>query len=192
MPASDVPRNDSGTPPSRRPGPDAEPRAGWLPSLIWFIPLLAALIGLALVVRAISAHGPVITISSVGAEGVEGGKTKVRYRNVGIGSVRSVRLSKDLSHVLVKVELTRAARNFAVKDSRFSVVRPRIGPGGVSGLDTLLSGVYIGADAGHSSDTVQGFIGLEAPSVIVGEEKGRRYTLHGTSIGSLDIGSPVF
>jgi paraquat-inducible protein B len=192
MPASDVPRNDSGTTPSRRPGPDTEPRGGWLPSLIWFIPLLAALIGLTLVIRAISAHGPVITISFVGAEGVEAGKTKVRYKNVDIGSVRSVKLSKDLSHVLVKVELTRDARNFAVKDSRFWVVRPRIGAGGVSGLGTLLSGVYIGADAGHSPDTVQSFIGLETPPVIVGQEKGHRYTLHGTSIGSLDIGSPVF
>lgn len=194
MPASDTPRHepDAPTPPSHDSGPDIETRGGWLPSLIWLIPLLAALIGIGLVIQAVTARGPIITITFVGAEGLEPGKTKVKYKDVEIGSVKSVKLSKDLSHVLVRVELTRDARNFAVKDTRFWVVRPRIGAGGVSGLGTLLSGAYIGADAGHSPDTEQSFVGLEAPPAIVGEEKGHRYTLHGGSLGSLDIGSPVF
>ncbi|MGQ7932407.1 PqiB family protein [Paraburkholderia sp. D1E] len=193
MPASDTPRSEPNTstrPP--HPSPDIEARDGWLPSLIWLIPLIAALFGIGLVIKAVTDRGPIITISFVGAEGLEPGKTKLKYKDVDIGSVKSVKLSKDLSHVLVRVELTRDARDFAVKDTRFWVVRPRIGAGGVSGLGTLLSGAYIGADAGRSTDTEQSFVGLETPPVIVGAEKGHRYTLHGGSLGSLDIGSPVF
>lgn len=190
MPASDPPHNKQrALPPSDDPHVDSR---GWVPSLIWLIPLIAALIGIGLVISAVATRGPVITISFTGAEGLEPGNTKIKYKAVDIGSVRSVKLSKDLSHVLVTVELSRDAREFAVKDSRFWIVRPRIGAGGVSGLGTLLSGAYIGADAGHSPDTEHSFTGLENPPVIVGEEKGRRYTLHGASLGSLDIGSPVF
>ena len=81
---------------------------------------------------------------------------------------------------------------FAVKDSRFWVVRPRVGASGVSGLTTLLSGSYIGADAGRSSDSESNFVGLETPPPITGDQKGRQYTLHGDSLGSIDIGSPIF
>jgi paraquat-inducible protein B len=178
--------------PSQSSGPDKNPRDGWLPSLIWLIPLIAALIGIGLLLRDLTDRGPVITISFNNAGGLEPGKTRVKYKSVDIGSVRSVRLSKDLSHVLVRVELTRDAQSFANRESRFWVVRPRIGAGGVSGLGTLLSGAFIGADAGHSPDAEQNFVGLETPPVIVGGEKGRRFTLHGGSLGSLDIGSPVF
>ena len=47
-PASDAPRNDSNGPklPPQLPDPDIEPRSRWLPSLVWVIPLIAALIGL--------------------------------------------------------------------------------------------------------------------------------------------------
>ena len=65
-----------------------EPRSRWLPSLVWVIPLVAALIGVILVVKTVSSRGPTVTISFVSAEGLEPGKTKVKYKDVDIGSVR--------------------------------------------------------------------------------------------------------
>ncbi|WP_322055330.1 PqiB family protein [Paraburkholderia bannensis] len=164
----------------------------WLPSLVWIVPLIAALIGVALVVKSVAMRGPTLTLTFLSAEGLEPGKTKVKYKDVEIGSVRAIKLSPNLSHVLVTVELTKDAENFASKDSRFWVVRPRVGAGGVSGLGTLLSGAYIGADAGRSHETASDFTGLETPPAVTIDEKGHRYSLHSKDLGSLDIGTPIF
>ncbi|MDE1183351.1 MlaD family protein [Paraburkholderia sp.] len=191
---ANAPRNDSNGPtlPPNLPDPEIEPRSRWLPSLVWVIPLVAALIGIALVIKSVSEKGPTITISFSSAEGLEPGKTKVKYKDVDIGSVKTIRLSKNLARVLVEVQLTKEAENFAVKDTRFWVVRPRVGASGVSGLSTLLSGAYIGVDAGRSPDELKDFVGLETPPPITTDQKGHQYTLHGDSLGSIDIGSPVF
>ena len=172
--------------------PVVRPMRRWLPSLVWLIPIIAALIGLSLVAQEILKTGPTISITFSSAEGIEPGKTKVKYKNVDIGDVKGVTLSHDLSHVVVKVELTKAAEGFAVTDTRFWVVRPRIALSGVSGLNTLLSGTYIGADAGKSHDERQDFTGLETPPAVTGDQKGHQYVLHTDNLGSLDIGSPLF
>jgi paraquat-inducible protein B len=179
-------------PPPELPEPVITRRSGWLPSLVWVVPLIAALIGVALVVKSIAEKGPTVVISFSSAEGLEPGKTKVKYKDVDIGAVKTITLSKDHSRVLAQVQLTKEAEDFAVKDTRFWVVRPRIGTSGVTGLGTLLSGAYIGVDAGRSHETEQNFVGLETPPAVTGDKKGRQYTLHGDSLGSIDIGSPVY
>ncbi len=174
------------------PDPDIVPRRSWLPSLVWVVPLIAALIGIVLVVKSVTERGPAITITFENAEGLEPGKTQVKYKDVEIGLVKTIRLSKDQSHVDIAVQLTKEAESFAVKDTRFWVVRPRIGASGVSGIGTLLSGAYIGVDVGHSGDTQIHFKGLETPPPIPGDQKGHRFQLQGDSFGSIDIGSPIF
>ncbi|WP_322067389.1 MlaD family protein, partial [Burkholderia ubonensis] len=123
---------------------------------------------------------------------LEPGKTQVKYKDVEIGIVKTITLSKDLARVLVDVQLKKEAEDFAVKGSRFWVVRPRIGATGVSGLGTLLSGAYIGVDAGRSSEGQTDFTGLETPPAVTGDQKGTQYVLRGASLGSVDIGSPVY
>ena len=169
-----------------------EAKRSWLPSLVWLVPLVAALIGIGLVVKSVIDRGPTITISFSSAEGLEPGKTKVKYKDVDIGAVKTIRLSKDHHRVLVEVELTKEADDFAVEDTKFWIVRPRIGASGVTGLGTLLSGSYIGVDAGRSHNAQSEFVGLEKPPAVTGDQRGRRYTLQGGSLGSLDIGSPVY
>jgi paraquat-inducible protein B len=178
--------------PANLPEPVIEPRSRWLPSLVWVIPLIAALIGIALVVKSVAGRGPTITISFVSAEGLEPGKTKLKYKDVDVGTVKTINLSKDHSRVLVDVQLTKEASDFAVKDTRFWVVRPRVAASGVSGLSTLLSGAYIGVDAGKSDDDETQFVGLENPPAVTADQKGRRFTLRGESLGSIDIGSPIY
>ena len=167
-------------------------KSSWLPSLVWLVPLIAALIGIGLVIKSVRERGPEITISFRNAEGLEPGKTQVKYKDVEIGMVKTIKLSKDLSRVLVNVQLKKEAEDFAVKSSRFWVVRPRVGASGVSGLGTLLSGAYIGADAGRSQDTETDFTGLETPPAVTADQKGAQYVLRGDSLGSIDIGSPVY
>ncbi|GAB5101048.1 MlaD family protein [Caballeronia sp. LP006] len=188
----DEPSKQGGGLPPNLPEPVIEPRSRWLPSLVWVIPLVAALIGIFLVVKTVTSRGPTVTISFVSAEGLETGKTKVKYKDVDIGTVKSITLSKDHSRVLVDVQLTKEATDFAVKDTRFWVVRPRVAASGVTGLSTLLSGAYIGVDAGKSSEDQSYFVGLETPPAVTADQKGHTFTLHGESLGSLDIGSPVY
>jgi paraquat-inducible protein B len=174
------------------PEPVIEPRSRWLPSLVWVIPLVAALIGVILVVKTVSGRGPEVTISFASAEGLEPGKTKVKFKDVDVGTVKTITLSKDHTRVLVDVQLTKEASDFAVKDTRFWVVRPRVAASGVTGLSTLLSGAYIGVDAGKSTEDENRFVGLETPPAVTGDQKGHKFTLHGESLGSIDIGSPVY
>ncbi|AUT60438.1 MULTISPECIES: PqiB family protein [Paraburkholderia] len=185
-PPSGPPKNDP------VPEPEIVTKRGWLPSLVWVIPLIAALIGVGLVVKSVLEKGPTINISFISAEGLEPGKTKVKYKDVDIGFVKAIKLAKNHSRVNVEVQLTKEAEDFAVKDSRFWVVRPRIGASGVSGLGTLLSGAYIGVDGGRSTETQTQFVGLESPPAVTVDQKGHQFTLRGESLGSIDIGSPVF
>ncbi len=161
-------------------------------SLIWLIPVLAAVIALSLVVNSWLQAGPEVTISFQSAEGLDAGKTPVKYKNVVIGRVGKIQLSEDRSHVLVRVALEKSAEGFATRDTRFWVVRPRIGLGGVSGIDTLLSGAFIGADVGDSKEPRTTFEGLETPPAVNHGAPGRSFILHSDDLGSLDIGSPVY
>ncbi|MYN28138.1 PqiB family protein [Duganella levis] len=182
--------NDNGQPPL--PEPEVEKPSRWLPSLVWLIPLLAALIGLTLVVRTVLEQGPTVTVSFRSADGLEPGKTKVKYKDVDIGLVKTITLARDLSKVLVTIDMSKEAKRFTANDTRFWVVKPRIGASGVTGLNTLLSGSYIGVDAGKSEETTHEFTGLEKPPQVTRDEKGTSFVLHGESLGSIDVGSPIF
>lgn len=161
-------------------------------ALVWLVPALAAVVGIGLVVHNWLQAGPEITISFQSAEGLDAGKTQVKYKNVVIGRVQTIRLSADRSQVRVKVALEKNAESFATKDTRYWVVRPRIGLGGVSGVGTLLSGAYIGADIGDSNVFQDEFNGMETPPPVAHGEPGRSFILHSDDLGSLDIGSPVY
>ncbi|MDA3913529.1 MlaD family protein [Oleiagrimonas sp.] len=174
------------------PKPTVASRRRWQVPLIWLVPVVAAVIGLSLVVHAYLSAGPTITISFKTAEGIESGKTQVKYKNVVIGKVQDVLLSDDRSTVLVKVNLDKKYASFATAGSRFWVVRPRVGLGGVSGLNTLFSGAYIGADTGKNHKQSSHFKGLEKPPPLTHGEPGSAYTLTSDALGSLDIGSPVY
>lgn len=161
-------------------------------SLVWLVPLVALVVGGVLVLRALLQSGPDITIEFRTAEGLEPGRTEVRYKEVVVGRVTDVALTRDGKKVLVSVSLQKSAEHIAVKDTRFWVVRPRVGAAGVSGLGTLLSGAYIGADAGVSGERQRQFAGLEAAPFVLRGEPGRSFVLNADDLGSLDVGSPVY
>lgn len=178
--------------PKQAPEPDVARSPRWVPSLIWLVPIVAGLIGLSLLIHEFRNAGPTIEVTFATAEGIEPGKTKVKFKNVDIGSVTEVRLSDDRSAAVVKIALNQSAADFAVEDSRFWVVRPRLAGATVSGLGTLLSGVYIGVDAGRSKQERSRFTGLETPPVVSSDVPGTRFVLRAEDIGSLDVGAPVY
>ena len=161
-------------------------------SLVWLVPLLALAIGASLVVRSFLQAGPRIEIEFRTAEGLEAGKTEVRYKEVVVGRVQSVRLTETRKRVLATVKLDRSAAGLAVEDTLFWVVRPRVGLGGVTGIGTLLSGAYIGVDAGQSANERTAFLGLEVPPYVLRGEPGAVFVLRAGELGSLDVGSPIY
>ncbi len=170
----------------------AVPRRRWRVQLIWLVPIVALLIGGWLAVKAVLDKGPTITISFMTGEGLEAGKTKIKFKNVDIGTVTSVVLSPDHRGVIARAELAKDSSSLLVSDTRFWVVRPRISGGTVSGIGTLLSGSFIGMDVGTATTSRSDFVGLETPPVIATGVPGREFILKGADMGSLDVGSPVF
>ncbi|WP_342625489.1 intermembrane transport protein PqiB [Pseudomonas alkylphenolica] len=174
------------------PGPSTVKTRRFNVSLVWIVPIVAVLVGISLVVHNWLQQGPTIQITFKTGEGLTANKTEVKYRNVVIGHVTTVELSHDQKSVTATVNLVKQADNFTREDSNFWVVRPRIGAGGISGIDTLLSGDFIGADAGQSNSRAKVFKGLEMPPPITYGEPGKRFTLHTDDLGSLGVGSPVY
>ena len=177
--------------------PDRLPHATIVPpkrarfSVIWIIPILAAVVAIGIAVQRILSQGPTITIVFTAAEGIEANKTFIKYKDVNIGQVTAVRLTNDYSKVEVTAKIEKHAAGLMVEDAKFWVVRPRITLSGVSGLNTLLSGNYIGFEAGKSENSQTTFIGLDEAPVVAGQA-GRQYTLIARDLGSLDVGSPIY
>ena len=202
MSAPEEPRDDAPLPPPRadpaatrpchgRPSPRRAHYSLWL---VWLVPLVAVIIGVGLGVRSILNRGPRITIYFHNAEGLEANKTHIKYKDVDIGIVRRVALTKDHREVEVSAEMrgNSGIENLLVTDTRFWIVRPRIGAAGVSGLGTLLSGAYIGMDAGRNATEKREFEGLDVQPAITADVPGREFTLVSDDLGSLDIGSPIY
>src|SRR5271156_3938894 len=185
MPDRDPPRS---TVPESRNVPKKRTRL----SLVWFIPILAAVVGAWVAVTRVLSEGPKITITMKTAEGLEAGKTKIHYNGVDIGTVQTIVLSEDHQHVIMTVEMAPKTEEFLVEDTKFWVVRPRISGANISGLGTLISGAYIGMEIGSSKEERREFVGLEIPPVITGETPGRFFTLTTPDLGSLDTGTPIY
>ncbi|WP_244828725.1 intermembrane transport protein PqiB [Caballeronia sp. TF1N1] len=170
--------------------PARRPRFGI--SLIWLVPFIAVLIGGWLAVQAILEKGPTISITFNTGEGLEAGKTKLKYKNVDIGTVKSVVLAPDHKRVIASAEMAKDAEHMLVDDTRFWVVRPRISGGTVSGLGTLIGGAFIGVDVGVKSAKRHDYTGLESPPVITADVPGREFVLKSPTMGSLDAGAPIY
>jgi paraquat-inducible protein B len=174
--------------------PEAVVASRWhaAPWLVWLIPLIAAAAGGWILAHSILTRGPTVTITFKNAESLEAGKTKIKYKEVDIGDVKSIVLSKDGSQVIVTAQLAKGSDGFLREDTRFWVVRPRIGAGGISGLGTLLSGSYIGLDVGKSEEERDDFVGLDVAPFVLSGLPGRRFVLHADHMGSLDVGSSIY
>lgn len=186
--------SDSGKTPDLPELPEAvaSPRARWRLQVVWLVPIVAVLIGGWLAVKAVLDQGPKITISFNTGEGLEAGKTKIKFKEVDIGVIKEVTMSRDHKHVIATAEVVKDASDLLVDDTRFWVERPRISGGTVSGIGTLLSGSFVGMDAGASGKPRQTFTGLEVPPVITSDVPGREFVLRSQDLGSLDAGTPIF
>lgn len=160
-------------------------------SLVWLVPLVAALIGAWLAYTTITEAGPTVRITFETAEGLEAGKTKIRHKDVEIGTVDTVKFAPDLRHVIVTAKMAKEMGPFLTEGAHFWVVRPRLSASGISGLSTLVSGAFIAFDLGEGAPARE-FTGLEEPPVVAANVPGKTFVLKTSKLGSLGGGVPVY
>ncbi len=161
-------------------------------SAVWIVPIFAIVAAGALAVRTYLQAGPTIYITFDSADGIEAGKSEVRYKNVPVGKVTDVDITSDHQRIIATVKLTPGGAVVAASDSQFWVERAHIGVGGVSGLGTLISGAFIEVDVGKSTEKADTFVGLEKPPGVTHDQKGTRFRLSASDAGSLATQSPVY
>ncbi|MBV8055861.1 MAG: MCE family protein [Deltaproteobacteria bacterium] len=161
-------------------------------SLVWVIPIVAALVGAWVAITRIESEGPKITIVFHSAEGLDAGKTKIKYMGVDVGTITSIQLSPDHQQVLATAQMAPKTEDFLVEDTQFWVVRPRISGANITGLGTLISGAYLGMEIGNSKREKRDFVALQIPPVVTIDVPGRFFMLKTPDLGSLDTGTPVF
>ncbi len=158
---------------------------------IWIVPLLALVLGIYMVIDNWMNEGPEIEIAFTTADGLEQGKTKVKYRDVDMGTVQEVRLNNKFDGVIVRVKLDRQALPLLRTDTRFWVVTARVGVDNISGLETLLSGAYLQLAPGTGEEDAREFVGLEHPPLTPAGAPGLRLFLTSDRATSVTAGDTV-
>jgi len=161
----------------------------WSP--VWIVPIVTALIGAWILFYHYSHQGPEVTLITTTAEGIEGGKTTIKSRNVDVGKVESVTLSENLQQVIIKARLNTGMEKMLRDDSVFWVVKPQIGREGISGLGTLLSGAYIQLQPGNKGGEKSEYKLDDSPPLASPDAKGIRVVLESERSGQLSPGDPV-
>lgn len=161
-------------------------------SPVWLVPVLAVAVSLGIAWRSFNDRGVLVEITFQNAAGISPGETAVRLRDVPIGHVERVAFSPDLSEVIVFTRIDRTVAEVIPPDASFWVVRPEVSARGITGLTTVLSGVYIEASfLPGTDDTARRFTGLETAPLVAPGREGTRITLRAPDGNRLTPGAPV-
>ncbi|NOQ63275.1 MAG: MCE family protein, partial [Methyloprofundus sp.] len=161
-------------------------------SIVWLVPLIAILIGAWIGFKAWAERGPQIQVTFSTAEGLEAGKTKIKYKDVEIGVISTIKVSDDGTHIEATAAMKNYIKPYLTDKSRFWVVKAHIGADGVSGLSTLLSGAYITVDPSSDGNKTTSFVGLDAPPVITRDIPGKHFTLQTNDLASIQKDVPIY
>lgn len=161
----------------------------WSP--IWIVPVVAVLIGGWMLYHTYKNQGATLTLLSSTAEGLVPGKTAIKSRSVDVGKVVSVELSQDLKQVVIKARMNPGTDVLLNDESQLWVVKPSVGRGGITGLNTLLSGAYIELQPGKGATNKFNFELLESPPIAPPDAPGVRVFLTSGDATSLSVGDPV-
>ncbi|MFC0227143.1 PqiB family protein [Serratia aquatilis] len=160
-------------------------------SPFWLLPFIALLIAGWLVYNNFEERGTTITIDFKSAAGIVAGRTPVRYQGVDVGTVQSISLSKDLRNIVVEASIKNDLEDALREGTQFWLVTPKASLAGVSGLDALVGGNYVGMMPGPGKPQTH-FVALD------NQPKYRLNTgellihLHADDLGSLNSGSLVY
>ena len=161
-------------------------------SLVWIVPVVALAASLWAAWGSYADRGTRITITFENASGVVAGETKIKYRDVDVGEVEAVEFSEGLNDVLVHARIKKDVAPYLDDDAQFWVVRPDVSVRGITGLETVLSGVYIEGNWDTEADVQQYvFTGLEDAVLTRANQRGTIVVLRAPDGGTIQAGAPV-
>src|SRR5580692_1039245 len=168
-----------------------KPHARFSP--VWLIPIVAAALVVYVGYSAIANRGRSVTLTLLTADGLTVDQTQVKHKAVTVGTVESIKLSKDMKSAVVGIRMAADTDAMLTDHARFWVVRPRLSAGSLTGIETLVSGAYIEVDPGEPGGKKERhFIALPEPPGRQSDEPGQVYVLKAKRLGSLSTGSPVY
>ncbi|MEJ2911097.1 intermembrane transport protein PqiB [Pseudoalteromonas sp. C12FD-1] len=161
-------------------------------SAIWIIPLIALLVGIWMLYQYQANVGPTIYIKMPHAEGIIAGKTEIKVRSVKIGQIDAIRLSDSQDSVIARAQIDKNYNELLTEDAKIWVVKPRIDETGISGMSTLLSGVYLEFAPGESKKLKERFVLQDEPALIGKDVKGGRFQLLSYNAEVLEVSTGIF
>jgi paraquat-inducible protein B len=170
--------------------PKARVRRRRLPNVAWLVPLIALMVAGYLVWDRWRERGPEVLITFSDGAGVRVGVTPVMYRGVQVGEVTGVGLTENHEKARVRVRLKRSAAALAREGTRFWIVRPQVGFGNITGLNTVLTGPEIQALPAQGGAPQREFAGLDSAPVGL-EAEGLKLVLRAERPRSLRPNTPV-
>ena len=159
---------------------------------IWIVPVIALIVGGWMLYKYYEKLGPLVIITFKNSGGLEPKQSFVKFRDVKVGTVEKILLSKRDTGVVVYVRMNKDVDPFLNKNARFWIVKPEIGLGKIRGLDALMSGAYIQMDSKLGGTKKYIFRGYEEPPLIQNEKKGTTYLLQSDDSYALRPGAPVY
>ena len=166
-----------------------KPRRGISP--IWLLPIIAAIIGAWLLYKSIVGAPIDVVIRFKSAEGITAGKTKVMYKGLIAGLVKSVKLNPNLKYADVRVEFEKSVEILLKENTLFWLVTPRVSITEITGLETIMGGNYIAMRPGHG-ETRYEFTALMKPPAVAMDAPGLHLTLVTETLPSIYMESPVY
>ena len=170
-------------------------RKSWISgaSFIWVIPLMALVVAFGVAWQSYAARGPVIIVGFTDGSGITAGETKLKYRDIEVGEVEEVSFSDGLAQVDVHIRLNKDIAPYVDASSVFWIVQPEVTAQGVTGLSTVLSGVYIeGSWDNEIGEYAETFKGSDVPPLIKPGESGLQIAFRTTANGTLTDNAPIF
>lgn len=131
-----------------------------------------------------------ISISFENGQGLQAGLTQVRYLGIPVGLVVGVKAVKG--KIETTVRLNPGYDFLRTEGSDFAIVRLQAGLTGVTGLETVVSGVYIEAVPSGGKKLANSFVGVTTVKADFKEEEQSSFEVTVTSTRTaLGVGTPV-
>lgn len=171
------------------------------PGWIWAVPIAAAAITGWLLLREVLTSGIDVTVTFDDAAGMKASDTKVHYRGLEIGSVKSVALSPDGSRVIAHLDIDNSQKKVLNAGTRFYLEGAQPSLSNLGSLKAILSGptVVMVPGTGAPQRSFNGLVGEPPPALAVaipylanfhgsagGLTPGAPVTLHGFTVGDVD------
>ncbi|WP_423823166.1 intermembrane transport protein PqiB [Salinisphaera sp. SPP-AMP-43] len=163
----------------------------WRISPVWLIPLAALLIGAWLVYDNFASRGPTVVLHADTAEGIEAGHTDLKVRSVTVGHVTQVELADDYQGAVITVQMNPETTDLLGDHAKFWVVKPRVGPEGVTGLNTILSGAYLEMRPAKTGSDKRRFKIQDNPPPTPSNQPGVTIKLVNSGDNTLSVGDPI-